>query len=220
MSSLAHATKDIKEAARFIEEGRVVGFPTGTSYGLAADTQQGFALQRVRNLKKRDSQKTFTVFMQEKLWDAFLELTPAERKLLLAAKNKPLTLLVTPKENLQHLAQDGRVGLRVIDHPLMLALAESVEVPLTATSANVAGESACRSSQEVLETFPGKVTLSPHEAARMRDTVYDLSLACVLDGGALPQNPPTTIAQLKEGQIEIVREGNLSKTDLESLLKS
>jgi L-threonylcarbamoyladenylate synthase len=201
-------THSIKEAVRILREGRIVAFPTGTSYGLAADTLQGFALQRVRNLKQRPAEKAFTVFMRPALWHTFLQLTTAEEHLLRAGTNHPLTLLVEPAAALAHLAQEGRVGVRCIDHPLMQALSEAIDVPLTATSANVAGEEPCYTVKCIKKTFPGKLD----------ETTYDLSLGYILDGGDLPKTAPSTIAKIVDGKIEIARAGALTREKVAKLL--
>ncbi|MEX1997551.1 MAG: L-threonylcarbamoyladenylate synthase [Candidatus Andersenbacteria bacterium] len=193
-------TTDIKRAAYFIAQGRVVAFPTGTSYGLAVDACQGHALQRLRNLKRRPAAKSFTVCMAETLWPTYLNITATEKKILHAFSHQPLTLLVKPTELLVHLARTGYVGIRVIDHPLMEQLAQAVNVPLTATSANHAGKPPCFSPACISTAFPSKLD----------ETTYDLSLAGVLDGGVLPSRPPTTIARLDGEQVKIIRAGSLT----------
>lgn len=206
------------EAVEYLKAGRLVAFPTGTSYGLAADTQQGWALQRLRNLKNRPSEKTFTVFMREELWEQFLQLTPDERSLLQKNTNQPLTLLVKPHDTLSHLAQDGLVGLRVIDHPLMRHLADAVDVPLTATSANRHGEPACFSPAAIAEAFKNPLSADRLGEANPRGavgTTYDLSLAAVLDGSELPTKKPTTIAKVVGDTIEIIRQGELTHKTLQ-----
>lgn len=206
---------DIPVAVGVIKEGRVVAFPTGTSYGLAADALQGHALQRVRNLKLRPDEKTFTVFMQEKLLSDFFAPTPAEEAFLAKYKNQPLTLLLQPKEPLKHLAQDGHVGLRVIDHPLMRKLAEAVDVPLTATSANRSGQDPCYDTTCVIQKFPGLLDaeilrhLEPEDPAGTVGTTYDLSLGCILNGGTLPSGRISTIVKLAGDKPIIIRPGTL-----------
>lgn len=192
-----------KPALEPLREGRLVAFPTGTAYGLAADAQQGFALQRLRNLKHRPTKKSFTVFLKETLWDNFFELTPEEKKLLQANQNQPLTLLVRPKPSLEHLAQENRIGLRVIDHPLMQSLADEFSGPLTATSANKSGEEPCYSPDAIEKTFPWLID---------QHNTYDLSLAAIIDAGELPPNPPTTIARLDGEKVTIIRQGSLLVT--------
>ena len=202
-------TTDISLAVKIIQQGRVVAFPTGTAYGLAVDALQGHALQRLRNLKQRSLQKTFTVFMHQELWEQFLELTVEEKEVLSSLKQNPFTLLVKPKSALAHIAQDGFIGLRVIDHPIMQQLAEAVDVPLTATSANKSEQSACYDPACLQEQFPSRIDLEPNEPHSAGETTYNLSLGLILDGGQLPSNQASTIAQIDHGEVTIIRQGSL-----------
>jgi L-threonylcarbamoyladenylate synthase len=191
-------TTNIDDVAQFIVQGRVVAFPTGTAYGLAVDALQGHAIQRLRNLKQRPQEKTFTIFLDQSLWDEYLDITNEEKNLLTRYANTALTVLVKPKESLMHLAQDGVIGLRVIDHLMMRDLAERAQVPLTATSANISGQVACYDVASIEKSFPGRI-----------GTTYDLSLAAILDGGDLRQGTQSTIVKIKNGNLEIVRQGSL-----------
>lgn len=194
----AIVTKNIQIAANIITDGRVVAFPTGTSYGLAANALEGHALARVRNLKQRPKEKPLSLFMSEKLWGTYLDLTSQEELFLKEHAGAALTLLVFPKESLMHLAHEGKVGLRVIDHPLMQQLAEITQLPLTATSANIAQQPACYDIACIQESFPGK-----------DGTTYDLSLGCILDAGSLSHKGISTVAQLTQSGIRIIRQGVL-----------
>lgn len=206
-------TTDITEAKRIITEGRVVAFPTGTAYGLAVDALQGHALQRVRNLKMRPAEKTFTVFMKSDLVSKYFTLSKEERGFVDTHTGKPITLLLTPTEELSHLAQDGRVGLRFIDHPLMQKLADTVDVPLTATSANRSGNPACYDTTCITKEFPGKLpddivkTMEPEDIAGAHDTTYDLSLGCIVDSGNLPVGNISTIIRLEGNTPKVIRQG-------------
>lgn len=194
----AIVTKDITVAVKVIQDGRVVAFPTGTSYGLATNALQGHALQRVRNLKQRPQEKPLSVFMASSLWSTYLNLTSQERSFLQEHIGTALTLLVSGQEALAHLTHNGKIGLRMIDHPMMLELADAMQLPLTATSANIAGENACYDMTCIEEAFPGK-----------QNTTYDLSLGCVLDGGTLPHNGASTVVQITSSGIQIIRQGAL-----------
>ena len=202
-------SQDPAEVIPYLNEGRLIAFPTDTSYGLAANALRGFALQRVRNLKRRPADKPFSVFMAERLWPEFLLLTDPERQFITKLTNQPVTILVKPVPDLSHLAQDGLLALRMIDHPLMRELASLSPVPLTATSANPAGKSPALSPKQIQAYFPGRVD----------DTTYDLSLAAILDAGTLPDSPPSTIVYLepKNNTIEIIRPGKISVEQIRSL---
>ena len=207
-------TKDTTIAQGLIKTGRIVAFPTGTTYGLAVDALKGHALQRLRNLKQRSQDKTFTVFLKESLNSEFLELTDNELSLIIKMKNQPLTLLVKPKAALKHLHKDGLIGLRIIDHPLMKQFADAVDVPLTATSANISDSQPCFSTECIQKQFPGLLDTTSKAYGNIEPaghTTYDLSLGCILDGGNLPEAQPSTIAKITNGIIEIVREGSINK---------
>ncbi len=194
----ATRTTDILYAKKTIQEGRIVAFPTGTSYGLAVNALSGHALQRLRNIKKRPQDKTFSIFMSESLWDTYLDLSPEEYDLLKRYEHTALTLLVYPKKSLAHLSQDGLVGIRVIDHAVMEEFAEVVRLPLTATSANVSGEDACYSPDDIENALPAR-----------DGTTYDLSLGCIVEGGNLQQGHMSTVARYDNGKMHIVRQGTL-----------
>jgi L-threonylcarbamoyladenylate synthase len=188
-------TNSIKKSVNFLRSGRLVAFPTGTSYGLAADVLQGHALQRLRNLKARPQDKSFTIFLSEELWEEFLDLTTQELDYLAQHRAQPLTLLVKPQAFLAHLAHEGRVGLRLIDHPLMQRLAAAYRSPLTATSANPSGQPACFDPECITKYFPGQLA----------DNTYDLSLAAILTAGSLPEKPPSRLVKLVAGQEQRLR---------------
>lgn len=194
-------TTEVARAVEIIKQGRVVAFPTGTAYGLAVDALQGHALQRLRNLKQRPQAKTLTIFLRESLWDEYFAMHSEEKDFLKKYEQQPLTLLLPAKELITHLAQEGLVGLRMVDHPLMQQLAQAVSVPLTATSANVSGHAPCYSPAAIQKEFL--------QIIDERSLAYDLSLGCILDGGELPPNPPTIIAKLVDGNIHIIRQGQL-----------
>lgn len=219
-----HLTTDIAQAVSFIAAGRIVAFPTGTSYGLAADATQGYALQRLRILKGRPQDQTFTVMLKSSLWSEYLQLTSVESDFLQRVKKQPLTLLVKPQPSLDHLADDGLVGLRLIDHSVMEQFCQAVSVPLTATSANRTGQPPCFSPACVQSIFPGIIPDDQLEESNPRGasgTTYNLSLACVLDGGVLPQCPPTTIFRLTgPDSFTITRPGAISEEDLAIIITS
>ncbi len=194
----ATRTNDIQVAANMIREGRIVAFPTGTSYGLAVNALSGHALQRLRNSKKRPKEKTFSIFLTESLWDKYLDLSQEDRDILERYQHTALTLLVSPKKSLEHLAQDGLVGLRVIDNGIMQQLADETKLPLTATSANISGQDACCTVDEIEAALPAR-----------DGTTYDLSLGCILDGGDLKKGHVSTVARYTDGKMSIIRQGSL-----------
>lgn len=215
MSTYSPITTDIAQAVDIIRQGRVVAFPTGTSYGLAADALQGHALQRVRNMKHRPIEKALTVFMAPELYDTYLKLTSEEQDFLQSHEGQAITLLVTPSPTLKHLSQDGRLGLRFIDHPVMAQFAKAAQVPMTATSANVSDTPACLDPDCIIKNFPGLLSdellswYEPDQIQGATHSTYDLSLGCILDGSTLPPSQPSTIIKVENSTPHIIRPGKV-----------
>lgn len=195
---------DSAKAIPYIQEGRIVALPTGTSYGLAADALQGNALQRLRNLKKRPQDKVFTVFLRLEILSAYFITTPAEDMLIHRLTGKPVTILLRPTKALEHIAHNGLVGLRLIDHPLMQQLADLANVPLTATSANLAGQPPCHTPDCIRQAFPWQI----------EDATYDLSLAAILDAGELPPSSSSTILKQDADSLKVIRPGAFDPSSL------
>jgi len=103
----------------------------------------------------------------------------------------------------------------------MKDLADKTLLPLTATSANKADVPPCLSSQCIVGSFPGLLSddqLNEVDSKGASATTYDLSLAAIIDGGELPVSKPTTIAQILNGTVKIIRPGELSLEELKGVL--
>lgn len=189
---LHHLTR----AVSLMSRGVVVAYPTGTSYGLGVNALDQAALERLNALKQRSEEKTYTVLLPERDPERFVDWTAEERRVFLTLQNRPLTLLVRAREPLQHLAQDGRIGIRTPDHPFTRELVPLLPFPITATSANASGETpACTVTD--LETLAKDVRLF------------------VVDGGSLVRCLPSAVAAWEKGRWRIVRKGDVTEQELE-----
>lgn len=212
-------TQNAQDVAQYLIQGRLVAFPTGTSYGLAADALQGWALQRLRNLKQRPPSQAFSIMLDPTLWPIYLKLTDQEQHLMHVMQGQPLTIVVNPQPTLSHNTIDGQVAVRLIDHPLMAELARIVAVPLTATSANRHSQPPATSPKEIMSVFSNPLPddqLEEEDPRGSSNTTYDLSLAAILDGGQIKKQPPTTIVRLAGKSINILRAGTITREELES----
>ncbi len=179
-----------------LRNGEIVAFPTGTTYGFGVNALSQEALQKLIALKGRGSEKAFSMVLPEKNRDEFVELSEKEKDVLTRLSDKPLTLLVKPKQPLNHLAKDGLVGVRTADHPFTKTLAELLDFPFTATSANHTGENPAYSVDDLMKMFKNDSFMA-------------------VDGGVLPNKKPSTVAKYMNGAWEILREGDVRKKDLE-----
>lgn len=180
-----------------LKKSEVVAFPTGTSYGLGVNALDKIALEKLTDIKGRTGEKAYSLLLPTKDKNKFVEISEQEGRVLEKFNDKPLTLLVKPQPILAHLARDGRVGIRTADHPFTKGLVDLLEFPVTATSANHTGESPAYSCDELIKKFASATFMA-------------------VDGGTLPQTPPSTVAKLEEGKWVVLREGSIKKKDLET----
>ena len=131
------------EAVNAIKEGRIVGVPTETVYGLAVDPMNSEAVASLFDLKGRPADKPFAVLVSSLDQASGLAiLTPQATTLANEYWPGPLTLVLprsadTPDWLGEH--DRGTVGIRMPDHEVALMLLDMAG-PLLVTSANWSGD--------------------------------------------------------------------------------
>jgi L-threonylcarbamoyladenylate synthase len=193
-------------AAEKIRAGEVLGIPTDTFYGLAVDPFNLHAVDRVYEIKTRSRHKPLSLLIESVDQAADLAWPVPEIFYLLARRfwPGPLTIIVKadPKLPLKVTANTGNVALRVPAAEVPLAIIRSAGLPITATSANLHGESECSSAMQV------------------RDQLGD-SLAIIVDGGPAPGLLPSTIIDLTNedgGGWRLLRHGAIPEEQIIELL--
>ena len=156
----------IRRAGTAVENGDLVVYPTETVYGLGADALSASAVERVFETKGRDRDNPLSLGVAS-VDTALTHTRPTSRAVafMYAFLPGPVTVVVERGGSVPDALTGGRdrVGIRVPDHPIALALLAETG-PLTATSANVSG------------------TGSVQELSALDDSVREAS-AVVIDGG-------------------------------------
>jgi len=186
--------KVIEKAAQVILKGGSVVLPTDTAYGLAVNALDRKAVKKLFRIKARAKDKPLPVAVSEIKQAQKLAFFHVEA-LRLARKFWPgaLTLVLRKKElgPKKITGCEETIGLRIPDSRVCLALADRAQVPYTITSANISGGETPYSVPEVVRQFEN------------RKPRPDL----ILDGGTLAKIKPSTVVDLSEGEIKILREG-------------
>ena len=183
---------DLDDATTAIERGDLVVYPTETVYGLGADALDPDAVERVFEAKDRDRSKAISMAVPDiETALEYVEPTDRERRFLDEFLPGPITVVVARTAGVPDVltADRDRVGLRIPDHEIALALLERV-APLTATSANVSGRPSAR---RVADLDP-----EIREAA-----------TAVVDSGETPGGG-STVVDIETG--EIIRRGAMADT--------
>lgn len=194
----------IAEAAAILKRGGLVGLPTETVYGLAANACDGQAVARIFEAKGRPSFNPLISHVA-KPEDAYAlaEFSDTAKEVTAAFWPGPLTVILPRRKDcpVSDLACAGlpTIAIRCPAHAVARAVIEAAGVPLAAPSANASG------------------TLSPtaphHVAASLGDKV-DLILAA----GACDVGLESTVLDLSGATPVILRPGAVTAEDLERVL--
>jgi L-threonylcarbamoyladenylate synthase len=197
------APPQLAEAVEALRRGELVGLPTETVYGLAADAANPEAVRRIFALKGRPADHPLIVHLGEAAQiDAWArDIPPAARTLAQRFWPGPLTLILRRARGVHDAVTGGQdtVGLRVPAHPVALALLKAFGGGLAAPSANRFGHVSPTTAQHVREEF-GE------------------ALPVVLDGGPCPVGIESTIVDLSSGAPRVLRPGRIGVDQLEGAL--
>ncbi|WP_019141777.1 L-threonylcarbamoyladenylate synthase [Noviherbaspirillum massiliense] len=178
----------IQAAARLLEQGELVAFPTETVYGLGADAENPAAVARIYAAKGRPSNHPVIVHLAPGADIAYwAQSIPQEaRQLIEAFWPGPLTLILKRAQHIPDSVSGGQdsIGLRCPSHPVARALLgafKNGKGGVAAPSANKFGHVSPTTAQHVRDEF-GTGPGSP--------------LACVLDGGQSEVGIESTIIDL------------------------
>jgi len=180
-----------------LARGAVLALPTETVYGLAARADAPAALERLRELKGRPAELTFTWHVgQRNVVERFAALRPLARRLAERYWPGPLTLVLSgvPK-GLEGIARDGWVGVRLPAHAATAGLLVACDFPVVMSSANRHGEPALTRAEEV--------------AAR-----FGPALELVVDGGPSRLGESSGVLRVGPRHFELLRDGLLRIEDL------
>ena len=180
----------LDRAIDVLRAGGVVAYPTDTLYGVAADPRSAAAVARVFAVKGRPDTSALTLIAADlDQARAVAVLTPRAVALARTLWPGPLTIVAPAQPGLAPatLAGGTTVGVRVPRHDVARELARRFGFCVTATSANRSGEPPTADPDAVLSMLPG----------------IDL----LVDAGAAPGGPPSTIVDASHHTLQLIRAG-------------
>lgn len=186
----------IKKADEIIENGGVVIFPTDTVYGIGCNPYDANAVKKIYEIKSREKIKSLPVLASSiqivkeiSIIDEFTE------KIIKKYWPGPLTLILKLKDkNLKKsLNLEDKIAVRIPNSECTLKLLNKCNL-LVGTSANISGDSSFTDPQECMKNVKN----------------YDV----FVDGGTITSKGESTIIEIKNEKIHIIREGALKKEDI------
>ncbi len=187
-----------------LRAGGVVAYPTETVYGFGCALQPE-ALAQLRALKRRDEAKPFLLLVARPEDAPGLAWTPAAQRLAEVFWPGPLTLALRTEAGAfppEVRSADGTVAIRATSHPGIRRVLQAFGEPITSTSANAPGQEAALDAGGAVRAV---------ERLDGRDVL-------ILDGGALPPTPSSTVVDASRVPPRVVREGAVSVTALRTAI--
>ena len=185
----------IDRALEILRNGGVIGFPTETVYGLAADASNSVAVNRIFDIKGRPRNHPLIVHLdslaEARLWSA--DWSASAEILGALFWPGPLTVIVTKALTVHHEVTGGleTLALRVPNHAVALEVLRGLEGGIAAPSANKFGKVSPTTAEHVLADLGSEVDY-------------------ILDGGPCSIGLESTIVDCSAHTIQILRPGGIS----------
>lgn len=194
--------KDKKEeVCQAISNGEVVAFPTETVFGVGVKFGDKEALDKLMEAKDRDYSKAVTLMVPSKEdIEKYAYVTDQARKIIDRYMPGMMTLIFKRKEEVDSYMTNGKetIGIRIPNDEYVLSLLESVG-PMLVTSANLSGRPNTTTTLEVLRQLDGRISI-------------------VVDGKTT-DNVASTVVDVSQEDIKILREGKIRKEDILEVMK-
>lgn len=143
---------EIEQALTTLRRGGLILYPTDALWGIGCDATNAAAVEKVFQLKKRTGSMTFICLVNDfKMLSQFIKDVPEIAHDILKHADKPTTIIyddpIRVAENL--IAEDNSLAIRVVDDDFCEELIRQFRRPVVSTSANVSGNKAPLSFQEI-----------------------------------------------------------------------
>lgn len=194
---------DLSEAVATVKSGGVIAFPTDTFYALGVDAMNELAIRKAFEIKRRPATTPMPVLISEiSQAETFTSgFNTASHALAERFWPGALTIVVDAKDDVPDVLMGGlgTVGLRMPDHDLARVLITEAGCGITGTSANVSGE-------------------SPSKDWRVVDESMGIELDAIVIGECGAELSVSTVVQVVDGSISILREGPISADEIQATL--
>ena len=194
----------IARAAKLLQAGKLVAFPTETVYGLGADAASDKAVARIFDAKKRPTFNPLIIHVQNAESAAGLvTFTETAHRLADAFWPGPLSLVLTRRENspVSLLASAGldTIAIRVPRQPTAQAIMAACGIPIAAPSANASGK------------------ISPTLAAHVAESLGD-AVSLILDDGPCAIGLESTVIDCTGDRPVLLRPGGIAAEEIEAVI--
>lgn len=196
---------DIKKAAEILKNGGLIGLPTETVYGLAANALDGNAVAKIFKAKGRPMDNPLIVhiadFSDIEKYNLVKAISQTAITLAEAFWPGPLTIIMEKSDIIPDEVSAGlsTVAIRFPCHPVAQRIIRASGLPLAAPSANLSGSPSPTTALHVMNDLNGKID-------------------AVVDGGACDVGLESTVITLATEVPRVLRPGGITVEQLSSVI--
>ena len=186
----------IEKASQIINQGGIAVFPTDTVYGIGCNPYNKNSVRKIYEIKSRNILNPFPVLVYSKdIAKRIAFFDKIAEKIVERFWPGPLTIILKlTDENLKKsLNLTDKIAVRVPNHKCTLELLKKCNF-LVGTSANISGHSSFTNPDECFKNIQE----------------YDV----FVDGGIISSKAESTIIEIENEEIKIIREGSLSHEEI------
>lgn len=200
----SYTEDDIKRISESIKLGRIIVLPTDTVYGIATSPFNEESVKKIYSLKERNLSKPCNILvsnvnMIEKVTKSISEI---EGKIIKEFFPGALTIIFDKNDVIPSVVTSGldTIGIRMPDNKFLLELIENIGYPILATSLNLSGKQA----EINIKNLPDKI---------------EKNVDMIVDAGDAKIKRASTIVKVEGKKIKILREGPITKEEIERKIK-
>ncbi|CEG11556.1 conserved hypothetical protein [groundwater metagenome] len=153
-------TSDLNLAIKFIDEGKIICYPTDTVYGIGCRINFIESVKKIFEIKKRDITKPLSVAIHDlNTAKEFVKLDEKTEKFIKENLDNSYTFIVPKTDKISDIITSNKdaVGIRIINNEIVKSLTE--KYPIITTSANISGNPPAKNFEEIDERIKNKVDL-------------------------------------------------------------
>lgn len=195
--------EELVEVIKALNNDKIVVFPTETVYGVGGNALKVEVINKLFQAKKRDYGKPISLLVGsiDKIKNVAY-VNENEEKVINKFMPGALTIVLKKKDNINDLVTAGKntVGIRIPNHNIALTILNKVDYPLATSSANISGDNNIADFNEIVSDLKDYVDI-------------------FIKGNISNDLIASTVLELNDGEVNILRDGKISKSDIEKVLE-
>ena len=189
----------INQVLESYKKGKIIGFPTDTVYGIGCDPFNKNSISKIFDLKNRSDEKKFPILGYSKEdFEKIVQFNSKADKISEKFWPGQVTMLLPIREEINdRIENNGKLAVRVPNNECLLSILKQCKL-IVGTSANISGEESIIDSHDYIMKLP--------------------EIDVLVDGGKINSSGESTIIDFVDDGLKIIREGTISKKEIEKLL--